>query len=382
MKIIIIYFLLASSNLFAQYPIGQQTITLNDASRNGRSIKTHIYYPSIAAGNQTAVATGQFPVVVIGHGFFMSYDRYEYLWQHLVPLGYIVALPDTETGLTPSHSDLGHDMQYIVQAMQIKGTTFADDFYLAIRPESAIMGHSMGGGASFLAVENDSLVSTMISLAAAETNPSAIAAANNINIPTLTIAGEEDCVSDPASNQVLMYDNLSDCKAYALITKGTHCQFADNSTACRFGESSCIASNVISRANQQQAVKDLITPWLATWLYQDYNSWVSFDSLVGSQTHYTLQTTCASNHPTALHRQPILRSSVDLYPNPVTTTLYCSACAGVAAQRVIITNTLGQVVWQGKENMEAIDVSGLPLGTYYLSITTESQQFTAIFRKL
>jgi dienelactone hydrolase len=90
------------------------------------------------------------------------------------------------------------------------------------------MGHSMGGGASFLACENNSEPTTMVTFAAANTNPSSIQAAANVHIPTLLFAGEFDCVTPPVQHQYPMYEaTASQQKIIIDIYGGGHCYFAD-----------------------------------------------------------------------------------------------------------------------------------------------------------
>jgi len=73
----------------AQFSIGHTTITFNDPNRTGgfgsgggagRQIQTEIYYPAAMAGDNVPVSVGEFPVVVIGHGFVMSWDAYANIW--------------------------------------------------------------------------------------------------------------------------------------------------------------------------------------------------------------------------------------------------------------------------------------------------------------
>ncbi|MCH2045302.1 MAG: T9SS type A sorting domain-containing protein [Saprospiraceae bacterium] len=296
--ILLIIFIIINSNsiLIGQHLIGNTTIDFNDPNRN-RDIETHIYYPATTTGTNTTPDTGQYPLVIIGHGYQIGYDSYQYLWEHLVPLGYIVALPATETGLFPSHGTFGEDLRYLVTAFEGANTDNTSLFYQKMKGTSAIMGHSMGGGASFLAVENDTLVTTMVSFAAAETNPSAITAANSTFIPTLTFIGDEDCVAAPVGNQLDMYNNLEDCKAYATILGGSHCQFANSNTVCELGELFCNSSNFITEQAQHDAITTLLTPWLGAWLYEDYSAWTTFDSLLGNGTDYSLEMICSTNAP-------------------------------------------------------------------------------------
>ena len=78
-KLLFILITLLSTFGFAQtYQTGTITLTFNDASRTGgfgsgggagRQIQIEVYYPATVAGSNVAVASGSFPVVVIGHGF-------------------------------------------------------------------------------------------------------------------------------------------------------------------------------------------------------------------------------------------------------------------------------------------------------------------------
>ncbi|HRH36692.1 MAG TPA: hypothetical protein PK760_00005, partial [Flavobacteriales bacterium] len=93
------------------YAIGNTTRAWYDGARM-RDVPAELHYPAMAAGDDQAMATGTFPVLVLGHGFVMTVDAYDYVWQHFVPLGYIVVLPTTEGGFAPSHTDFGEDLAF------------------------------------------------------------------------------------------------------------------------------------------------------------------------------------------------------------------------------------------------------------------------------
>ena len=58
-------------NVSAQsFSIGNTTSTFFDSSRN-RDVETRIYYPADSPGENVPVATGSFPVLVLGHGFLI-----------------------------------------------------------------------------------------------------------------------------------------------------------------------------------------------------------------------------------------------------------------------------------------------------------------------
>ncbi|MGW0915161.1 hypothetical protein ACWD1Z_25925 [Streptomyces sp. NPDC002784] len=61
----------------------------------------------------------------------------------------------------------------------------------------ALSGHSMGAGAAVLAAQRNPAVSSVSLLAAAETNPSAVAAAAQLTLPPQFLAGSRDTVTPP-----------------------------------------------------------------------------------------------------------------------------------------------------------------------------------------
>ena len=264
-------------NVGAQYQVGHTTITFNDPARTGgfgsgggagRQIQTEIYYPASTAGDNVAVASGQFPVITFGHGFAMSWDAYSNIWQHYVVRGYVLAFPRTEGGLIPgpSHGDFGSDLLIVNDKMVALNSNNTSIFYGSISQKSAIMGHSMGGGAAILAASNTinyPHMQTVIGLAPAETTPSAIGAAPNVGIPTLIFSGSSDGVTPPADHHIPIYQGLNSiCKGFVSITGGAHCYFANSNFNCDFGESTSSTNISISRAEQQTATFAILDPWL------------------------------------------------------------------------------------------------------------------------
>ncbi len=132
------------------YPIGHKQFNFVDPARN-RTIQTEVYYPATSAGDNTPFANGQFPLLVFGHGFAMSWDSYEWLWDSIVPKGYIMAFPRTEGSVIPApdHEAFGLDLKFLNDFILSEGNNSSSFFYQHIIGTSAIMGHSMGGGSSF-----------------------------------------------------------------------------------------------------------------------------------------------------------------------------------------------------------------------------------------
>lgn len=83
----------------------------------GRNVGTEVYYPAITTGdNMPIVSIGQFPIIVFGHGFAMSWSSYDNIYNRLASLGYIVLLPRTEGGTVfppPNHEEFGNDLKFV-----------------------------------------------------------------------------------------------------------------------------------------------------------------------------------------------------------------------------------------------------------------------------
>lgn len=302
------------------FQIGQVSLSFTDASRSNRSVPVEVYYPADAAGTGVPFTTGvqTVPVVVFGHGFVMSWDAYANIWQSLVPRGYVVAFPRTETGFSPSHLNLGQDLAFTVTALHQEAQSAASVLYQHLDTMEAVMGHSMGGGASFLSIAFNPGIDVLANLAAAETNPSAIAAAASITLPSLVIAGGNDCVTPPAAHQIPMYNALaSPCKTYVSINGASHCQMADANTLCSLGEASCTPVAAISRTYQHTVIDRYLIPFLDFQLKSDCAAGASFDSLLVTDADITYQRTCLQCPSSTAVSGSLLLDAVSLYPNPV-----------------------------------------------------------------
>ncbi|MCZ4407669.1 hypothetical protein O3Q51_02530 [Cryomorphaceae bacterium 1068] len=261
------------------FEVGTAEYTFFDSERN-REIPALLYYPSNTSGANTAPANSTlgFPVVSFGHGFVIEPAAYGWLGEVLATNGYILVLPSTEAQLLPApdHLNFGRDIRFcaeeIIRLSELSGNPLSGK----VLPRYAIMGHSMGGGATYLGASESDNVITTITFAAADTDPSAISAALNVNVPSLVIAAEEDCVTPVASNQSPIFENLpSGEKALVTIDNASHCNFTDGSASlCYLGEVfPCIASGpFISLSEQHERVLDVLLPWLDQYLRSNCSS--------------------------------------------------------------------------------------------------------------
>lgn len=278
------------------YQKGYRSVTYNDPSRSGRAIATDLYYPANTAGTNVPLASGtnRFPVVVFGHGFSLPASAYVKLADSLTRYGYVAAFPNTETGLSPSHDNFGKDLSFLCTAIITSDADPTSFLYQRLVAKAALGGHSMGGGCSFLAAATgNSNIYALFNMAAAETTPSAIAAAGLISIPTLQFSGSNDCIVPPATQQS-MYNNLqSGCKSQVTITGATHCQIADNNFTCSFGQvSSGCNSSPITVGTVYSKTTELLIPFLDYTLNAVCTSGIDFVNRLSSISGVTSVSNC------------------------------------------------------------------------------------------
>ena len=368
------------------FAIGKTSITFTDAARNGRSIPTDIYYPAQQAGTNTSVVAGtqKFPVISIGHGFVMSVDAYANLWNMLVPEGYIVALPRTETSLAPSHENFGKDLAFVIDAITLLNQNSSSLFFNRIDSMNCVMGHSMGGGAAHLAAAGSNNIKSVATLAAAETNPSAIAAAGNTTIPALVFAGANDCVTPPANHQLPIYNALkSACKTYISINGASHCQMAESNFNCNFGESTCSPGPAISRADQHAVIKSYLIPWLNYQLKKDCNQARIFDNLMKTDTKITYLNQCSFcliNNTSSNS----LAAGINIYPNPFSHSLTISGKMNTQIPAYLRIESIDGKVYISKYITTSelntpsfqVNTTSLPPGFYILRLINKKEQNT------
>lgn len=346
------------------YLIGSRIITFNDPARN-RNVATQIRYPGETSGANAVVADGPFPVLVMGHGFAMGYDVYSNLWNYFVPKGYIMLLPTTEGGLlpAPSHGAFGEDLVFLAEQMLAENLDPASPFFGKVAPATALMGHSMGGGSSFLGAANNGNIQALVNYAAAETTPSAIAAAALVQVPTMVIAGANDCVTPIPANQAPMFAALTTCRAFINITGASHCQFAENSVTCGLGEITCSPGPAISRSAQHAIANQMAGLWLDHFLKGDPDGLLAVQDSVTNSTRLTGEVICLSTGVTERDQQ-----DWSLAPVPTSDRLMVYGVAFGDLIRVV--DILGRELSTSSvtASVHELNVSDLPAGTYRLLI--------------
>lgn len=361
-------FLILATTVIRSQSIGHTTITYTDATRNNRQIKTEIYYPSASAGDNTPIAPGKFPVIVFGHGFVMTWTAYQNMWTSLVPEGYIMAFPTTEDGFLPSHANFGQDLRFLVDEIMQTGVGSIVPVS-SISHQSAIMGHSMGGGSAFLAAASNTSISTLVSFAAANTNPSSFAAAQRVTVPTLIFSGTNDCIVPPNQQQDLMYDSTAAVQKTQLYIKGGgHCFFANANFNCSFGESTCAPTPSISRSEQQNTTADFLKLWLTYYLKDDCDKAKEFqDSLTNSIRISHRQSQNIDCQSSSLPKVAP-EAEVTIFPNPSTGEFTLTCLKPVKS--LVVSDHLGKIIFtDDKPKMTTvINLKQFPEGIYFVTI--------------
>jgi hypothetical protein len=248
--------------------------------------------------------------------------------------------------------------------MQAANADPASPFFGKVAPATALMGHSMGGGASFLGAANNSNIQALVNFAPAETDPSAIAAAANVTVPTMVIAGANDCVTPIPEHQGPMYAALTTpCRAFVNITGASHCQFAESNFNCNFGELTCSPSAAISRGVQHGIVNDFAGLWLDHFLKGVPGAFDAIQDSLANSTRVTTQFTCLT---TGVSETAV--SGLSVAPVPANDRIIVRGT--VAGDTFRIFDITGREVLTGSipgASLE-LDVQRFPVGTYRILV--------------
>lgn len=357
--------LTACISSFAQpFAVGHRSLSLLDAARN-RTVTAEVYYPAINSGDDVAFASGNFPVFTLAHGFVIPGNTYQNFANELVPDGFVVVLPTTESGFLPNHDAYGKDIAFLNTAFRSGGIPFFSQF----NGRSAIGGHSMGGGASALAA-TQTIADAYIGFAPAITNPSPVPIGGQIDIPALIFSGSADGVTPPETNHQPIYNSLaSDCKTFISITAGVHCYFIPASL-CDIGESGIPGG--MTRELQQQITFDYLRPFLNTFLLDDSASWMQFQQSIAADKRITFEQTCSLDFT---GNESIVSRNIRVYPQP------CSDVLKLEFSDQFMVLSVNIYAMQGVKfshiptflqhaNCLSVDINQLPAGMYVLEAET------------
>lgn len=197
-----------------------------------------------------------YPVVVFGHGFLQPPGNYRTIIRALAARGYVVIAPESSTEPLPSHS--GFAAELVTSAEWARAhVPRASPGAGASSGGEGIVGHSMGGGAALLAARSHPQFTAVATLAAAETRPSAVAAAGQLGVPVLFVVGSEDDIVRPPVTRA-MYAVSVPGSRWLAIAGGSHCGFVDEASWGGFG----CDSGTMPREAQLALSAQLVGDWL------------------------------------------------------------------------------------------------------------------------
>lgn len=284
-------------------PIGSMYSDLGPPAEEYGNLSAAIYYPACQEGEEKAVAPGASPVVVFGHGYQQSFGDYRYVWEALVPRGYIVALPDKlNEATTVDINEYAADLAHMADTLQLWGKDEDSPFFEKVAPAVAVMGHSTGSGAGIDAVATGLFKeippSTVVSLAplgnidAMPINGlSPIEAAADLHLPIIIMQGTWDCICPTEMNAQPIYEALpaETVKYFVELPDGDHCGFSDQEgpglELCDTAEwGFCLMvfgmgdkrGDTMGSAKQNSLAISLALPWLNHHVKQKPAAWAHF----------------------------------------------------------------------------------------------------------
>jgi dienelactone hydrolase len=172
------------------------------------------------------------PALAFGHGYLADVGWYESTLAHLASWGLVVIAPRSASELFPDHSAFADDLlsalDWVVSASRTDETWPGGP----VDPRAlGLSGHSMGGGSALLAAAREPGVRAVATLAAAETDPSAIAAAAATPAPALFLAAADDAITPVSEHQRPMFEAKASGPAQLRTILGaSHCGFLDEET--------------------------------------------------------------------------------------------------------------------------------------------------------
>jgi pimeloyl-ACP methyl ester carboxylesterase len=343
------------------FAIGEQDVTFTNNQLASPNVDVRIWYPATSAGTNTPVATGQFAILALGHGFNLNYLDYTQICGHLASWGYIVLSPDVQNGFNVDHLEFARELAACLDYMLAEGANATSDFFQKTDTMTGVLGHSMGGGASGLVPSVYPSIDAVSGLAAAETNPSAIAALANYNGPFQTISGSADNTAPESSNQQLMYNASPGSKQWVSITGGAHCKFTDGNTVCDFVSS----AGSVTRPFQIYLAKKYTTAFFNYFLKNDQDAFpfLCGDSVNADVTAGHLVNSTDLVCPTTAI-DPELEFSFRVFPNPVAEWLNVESTGLVALYQIDGRRVDVPTLESGAKQL--LDVSGLAEGLYFL----------------
>lgn len=262
--------------------IGNIPVEMTDNDRGGRKVPVDIYYPSEEGGpgSPIIIRPGQrYPVICFAHGYLLRADSYSNIWEALVPEGFIMIFLKTEPGMFPSHHALAEDMVFALAEAGRYGRDKESMFYNLVDTMNCVMGHSMGGGASWLAAaKSPGTIKAVVPLTPLYSKALSAEAESNRAMPLLIIAGSNDCITSTSNHSMPIYDQSTANNRTLIEIKGAnHCNMGEKMALCNVGEALSLCRAAISKEEQHAVIERYLVPWLRFHLKGDVDAGALLD---------------------------------------------------------------------------------------------------------
>ncbi len=165
------------------------------------------------------------PAVAFGHDWLQPAERYADLLRHLASWGIVAAAPSNHRGAFPSHAGFAADLRTTVDVCA--GVRLGDGRISVDSRRTAVVGHGIGGGAALLAAVDHPRIAAVVTIAVAQTRPSALDAARKVTVPVLHIAAGKDMVAPPAGHAEPLAQAAGGPVWLRTLPKATHTGFLD-----------------------------------------------------------------------------------------------------------------------------------------------------------
>lgn len=138
------------------------------------------------------------PAVAFAHDWLQPAARYADLLRHLATWGIVAAAPNSHRGALPSHAGFAADLRTTLDVCA--GVRLGDGRISVDARRTAFAGHGIGGGVALLAAAGHPRVAAVVTIAVAQTRPSALDAARAVTVPVLHLVAGKDTVAPPAGH--------------------------------------------------------------------------------------------------------------------------------------------------------------------------------------
>lgn len=252
-------------------------LVLADPARGAKKVRAKLCMPS---------GSGPWPLLIYGHGAGCAPEDYEYLCQVAVVASVYQATPLSP--VFPSDfktEDDAVDAAFLASRLpDAAAHDTGSPLFGKLDGNVLIGGHSMGGGASILAVgEHRAPVGGLALFAPGMyTKPSATPYLANVSVPVLIVSGSMDCGQNALDKQAQpAFDALaSEAKVLVVVKGANHCQWIQPTekglgVCSTFEKSEC---HGIERAAQHEIGERLVSAFASAT--KPSGDWAAFEEFL------------------------------------------------------------------------------------------------------